>query len=164
LTFLTTYSLSNAFCADCHTNQSARLGDAEHSSIGCPDCHSKHEILSVQFEECQTCHDGILANHDETTTFCDFCHDTSKIHSEPSPEPTIQPGDEPCSTCHSTQADRLASGPHSSRDCLTCHGTHGQIQVDFTNCGGCHTPPGNHDQTLAVCNMCHHDLTQIHTP
>ncbi len=155
-------------CSNCHAQTVEKFETGLHSSKLCVNCHLEHATISVDFSFCDSCHSNIAPAHDETTTACGSCHDTTKIHpAEAGTGPVLQPGDEPCSTCHSGQADRLATGIHSSRDCTNCHTSgsdHGTFQVDFSICQGCHTAiPSFHNDTTTGCGNCHSDLTMIHT-
>ena len=53
-----------------------------HQYTDCADCHSVHGLIRVEFDTC-LCHAEIPSFHDETTTSCEPCHDTTVIHTQP---------------------------------------------------------------------------------
>jgi hypothetical protein len=73
--------MSNEFCSDCHMDEYNILNERNHAMKDCIDCHSEHNTIRVDFDECRTCHSNILTIHNENTKECGNCHEVAHIHS-----------------------------------------------------------------------------------
>ena len=157
--------IENEFCSNCHMPEIDRLNDDIHGHSDCADCHPEHGVLSVDFNSC-LCHGEIPPFHNETSTDCQLCHDTSIIHSDPHNMPisdSMVLGNDFCINCHGQEGELLSYNIHRYTDCSDCHSEHGMISVEFEYCL-CHADiPSFHDETMTTCDGCH-DTTMIHTP
>jgi len=177
--------INTDFCSDCHRDDIERLRLGEHESDDCLECHIEHNILSIKFNNClDSCH--ILATgHDEATSNCSVCHDTTTIHLQPGFDSGILFSEIVCANCHiaeSTAYD-LSFTPealeiYGSNGCIDCHSEHKviidphQITSPFDDCGSCHNTYNKeatiHDRrevsyidflgiTKDFCSYCHID-------
>jgi len=76
--------LINDFCSDCHYDETLKFNRELHNSLQCVECHGEHNIIKVEFKNCESCHD-IPSDHDSSVKSCSgsTCHlDTRSIHSE----------------------------------------------------------------------------------
>jgi len=75
-----TQPIENEFCSSCHLYEYDSLDKKTHDGKDCIDCHTEHDTIRVNFDECRTCHESIPSSHNEYTKECVKCHDLSNIH------------------------------------------------------------------------------------
>ncbi len=84
ISYLGFLGLINDFCSDCHAGEATRFSRELHNAQECINCHGDHDILRVDFDKCDACHDP-PSDHDTLLTSCSgsTCHDdTRMIHSD----------------------------------------------------------------------------------
>jgi len=74
--------IDNDFCSNCHNSEYEQLSEMAHSEESCTSCHSEHNTISVNFDNCKACHDKIPVTHSSISTGCGQCHNLVIIHSK----------------------------------------------------------------------------------
>jgi DmsE family decaheme c-type cytochrome len=178
-------------CLTCHTGMEAQqhFRFSEHSSVGvgCADCHSPHQPLTVEFALaeseptlCYQCHGdkrgefALPVRHpvDEGFMGCSDCHSP---HGATNPVALSREGNFTCAKCHLEKEGPFVF-PHVAAEaegCTTCHQPHGSTtphlltQADISLlCYQCHQAPFglalpsfHREDSRGVCTECH---VQIH--
>lgn len=147
---------------------------AEHTEVGCSDCHDMpastcaacHEPPADHFERpCMTCHTASTWQflHPVAPPTCVLCHDRpadhpdgecSECHAPGVSWVFVHPASAECGDCHTPPAD------HYAGSCAACHrATVPFAQTVFSHppqnaaCSDCHSRPSGH--AAGQCSSCH---------
>ncbi|MCS6952527.1 MAG: cytochrome b/b6 domain-containing protein [Bryobacterales bacterium] len=162
-------------CATCH-EQSSKIKDTAHATLGCVACHPKHETYphpaGVPRPACAQCHKDIAERdaegahgqarrRGEAAPDCGVCHGDVHQVLPPRSMPFRQAVVDTCGLCHSDVVEQYRQSVHGialqrgipdTPLCTDCHGEHSMLP---------HTHPASlvhRTHIRETCGRCHGDV------